>query len=53
MITSAWPLIGLISPLSFLTGQLTERRAGIGGRSAKEEELVKRCVGVAVRQWEV
>lgn len=40
VITLAWPLIGLISPSSSLAGQLTKRRATIGGCTAEEEEFV-------------
>lgn len=40
VITSAWPLIGLISPSSSLAGQLTEGRPAIGGSATKEEEFV-------------
>lgn len=40
MITSASPLIGLISPSSSLSGQLTGGCAAIGGRTAQEGEFV-------------
>lgn len=40
VITSAWPLIGLISPLSLLCGQLTEPGAVIGCGLVEEEGFV-------------
>lgn len=40
VITSEWPLIGLISPSSSLAGQLTEHCSAIGGCAAEEEEFV-------------